>query len=77
MWNNNKVKDQEINMKNNRLGTPSKFFVVNDLKGQYQNLNNEGSLMRSSDSKIKNQIRLAMEVSDMTSYICFKDTRLG
>lgn len=68
MWNKNKVKDQEIKMKDNRLGTPSKFFVVNDLKGQYQNLNNEGTLMRSSDSKIKNQIRLAMEVSVMTSY---------
>lgn len=68
MWNKNKVKDQDLNMKDNRLGTPSKFFVVNDLKGQYQNLNNEGTLMRSSDSKIKNQIRLAMEVSVMTSY---------
>lgn len=63
MW--NKVKNNlDDTMKNNsnRVGTPSKFFVVNDLKGLNPNNNNEGSLMRSSDSKIKNQIRLAMEV---------------
>ena len=59
--------------KNNRVGSPSKFFVVNDLKGYLpQNAigldgaagggPSDGSIMKSSDTKIKNQIRLAMEV---------------
>lgn len=48
------------NIKNNRVQSPSKFFVVEDLKGY--NPATDGALSRTSDAKIKNQIRLAMEV---------------
>lgn len=59
MW-NNKSKTDMMKSNSNRVTTPSKFFVVNDLKGMSPAGDN--SLMKSSDSKIKNQIRLAMEV---------------
>lgn len=58
MW-NKKTHDM---VKDARLSSPSKFFVVNDLKG-INPRDNDGALMKSSDSKIKNQIRLAMEVN--------------
>lgn len=59
MW-NKKTHDM---VKDARLSSPSKFFVVNDLKGINPRGDNDGALIKSSDSKIKNQIRLAMEVN--------------
>lgn len=58
-------------MKNNhRLDTPSKFFVVSDLKGQNSN-GGDPSLVRNSDAKIKNQIRMAMEYHELLLDICY------
>lgn len=64
MWN----KANDLIKTNKVVTTPSKFFVVNDLKGapiypdDLQQPGAQGSMLRSSDAKIKNQIRLAMEV---------------
>lgn len=62
MWNKNRDNVKAI-QSNNRVQSPSKFFVVNDLKRVAPIGSFDGSsLMRNSDTKIKNQIRLAMEV---------------
>lgn len=66
-------KGKQAAAKNNRVDSPSKFFVVNDLKGYLPQNSigldgaagggpSDGSIMKNSDTKIKNQIRLAMEV---------------
>lgn len=63
MWKKTQDMVKGSNNNNQRVTTPSKFFVVNDLKGLISpQVTTEGSLMKSSDTKIKNQIRLAMEV---------------
>lgn len=63
MWKKTQDMVKGSNINNQRVTTPSKFFVVNDLKGLISpQVTTEGSLMKSSDTKIKNQIRLAMEV---------------